>query len=257
MTLEDRKRKIIHKPTFNGVPISWARTYLIGRLKSFRKENPEFDTFLNEISELIKDEKSDDYSNLIKFINNEGEGNWISPSESMLTVFVKLYNLCLSPTQAAKYIKECHDTYLKMLKRTYKLGEEYEIFIKRSRWNSDPCSFINVHLTPYKDSKTIDYSYWCDITFSTLILNDNEPLFEPDLKIVVKGDYGKFNDALQLFEYYQDKKNQKTVLKSILSSALTELKQKGIIKHLNVEDCIGTIGDRYEIKGSVGLHKIK
>ena len=61
----DRKRVIIHRPTYNGCPISWAREFFQGKLLSFRKEHPQFDCFLKEIGKQLSNEKSKGYQRLI------------------------------------------------------------------------------------------------------------------------------------------------------------------------------------------------
>ena len=243
MSLEDRKRKIIHKLTFQGVPLSWAREYILGRFKSYRKDNPEFDVFLDEIGELLKAEKNDDYANLIKLINNEGEGNWITPSKSMLTAFVKLYNLCLSPKQAFAYIKKCLTEYKKMSNNTYQLCDKPQLSIRRSRWDGRESKFISFSVKPKTVSKNWDYIYWFDITTSLKMIEDcvNDITTHVD-EFILRCHNDMLEDALMLFEYHQNK----NFLRKVFETGIKELVKQGIIRETIQKDFYGWIIHQYE-----------
>jgi hypothetical protein len=237
--LESRNREWIHKPIINGVPVSWAGEYLRKRLVSFRKEHIEFDLFLNEIGKLLDNK----YKNLLRFINGESEGNWISPKKSMFDVFIKLFNLCLSPTQAVRYIDECYQTYLKMLRHHYYLSNDYSVSLKRCNYDGKVRKFIEVYVNGP------DGEYFYIVNFSSLVIFNS---YFHDMDIVLVGKNEKYEDALSLFEYHQD--NRRSVLINVRNSLLYELKEKGIIKEINKLDCLGSIGVNYLVKDEVGLY---
>ena len=87
MSLDARTREWIHKPVFNGAPVSWAQKYFRGRLEKFREEHKQFDEFLIEIGKLIKVENNQDFDNITKFIDGEAETNWVSPRNTLYTKF--------------------------------------------------------------------------------------------------------------------------------------------------------------------------
>ena len=111
MDFKDRTTEWIHKPKFSEAPESDRNQYYRGMLNDFRKEHKQFDEFLIRLTELLKAEKNDGYSNIVKFIDGEAEWTWIASEDSIFDALIKLYNLCLSPKQAYEYINECKELY--------------------------------------------------------------------------------------------------------------------------------------------------
>ena len=234
---EKRNREWIHKPIITGVPVSRASEYLRGRLLSFRKEHIEFDIFLNEIGKLL-DSK---YKNLLRFINGETEGNWISPKKSMFDIFIKLFNLCLSPKQAVSYIDECYQIYLKMLSHTYSLSPEYSVSLRRSNYDGKVRKYIEV----YVNSGNHKYSF--KVTLPSLVVFDS---YYCDTEFELLGDE-IYEDSLSLFEYHQD--NTRSVLNNVRNAVIYQLKENGVIKEIDKEDHFGSVVVNYMIENDVGF----
>ena len=233
MELKERTREWIHKPIFHGAPASWPRIYFRGRLKSFRKDHPEFDQFLNGLYVLLKQEKDDDYINICLFIGGEAEANWISPKDCLFDELIKLYNLCLSPKHAYEYIKQCHEWYIFMKKSQYKIEDNVNFSIRKSRLDGKYHKFIEVSVIPKKQPLDINYHYWFDVTTCLRYIEDdfNDILCHSDKKIKLASSNEVLNDALVLFEFNQNK----PFLKNIFSIAINGLKKNEIIKEGTVE----------------------
>ena len=227
MSLENRTREWIHKPVFNGAPVSWATEYFQRRLKRFRDEHKEFDEFLNELGTLLKKEKHLAYQNLKTFINWDACCNWISPSKGLFDIFIKLYNLCLSPKQAFDYIKECHKLYLFMTKNEYYIWDNVEKYFKRNNFDGKRCKFINVDMRPKNDHPNSDYFYWFRISAPLVVVEDkNNDLdcFGPNIELVTR--HEMVEDTLMLFQYHQNK----PFLKNVFYTMIQKLEKDGVIK---------------------------
>ena len=250
---EDRTRVWLHKPLIHSVPVSAVRIYLNQRLAKLRKEYSEFDSFLIEVGELLKKENNNDYLNIIRLIEGDAESNWISPSKSLLTVLIKLFNLCLSPKQAVNYIKECYQLYCFMNTTTYRIDDEYEVSIRRSRWDSKPRKFINILVIPNQQIDNWDNYYWFNITFSDLVIEDyvNDIVCQCDTTFEIRNGQEKFEDTLMLFVYYQ----YKDLLRNIFNTVIKRLKKLGIIKLVS-KDKEYESSYQYEIPAEVGRHEI-
>ena len=252
--IEERKREWIHKFTYSGAPILWANVYFNNRLKAFREEHQEFDIFLNELGILIKEENKEYYSNILKFIDGKSQTNWISTSNSLLDMFIKLYNLCLSPRQALNYIKKCYKAYRYMNKLTYQLPETYEVLIKRSNYDGKARKFINLYVSYERKDKLEAERFWFDVTIESLIINCDgwDICTRPDIDVKIKGDKELYEDALMLFEYHQNKTFLKTkifdfVLKGLIDKgAFIYQKKKHYKCHID--------GDLYKVPEKVGYH---
>ena len=114
------------------------------RLRMFRSEHPDFDKFLIVIGDSLSKDNDYDFKNIIKFINDQADGNWISDSRSIFGTMVKLYNLCLSPKQAVNYIKQCYNLYQFMLNTDYHLYNTYQVLIRRDHFDGKARKFINI-----------------------------------------------------------------------------------------------------------------
>ena len=73
MDFKDRTTEWIHKPKFSEAPESDRNEYYRGLLNDFRKEHKQLDNFLLGLDELLKAEKNEGYSNIVKFIDGEAE----------------------------------------------------------------------------------------------------------------------------------------------------------------------------------------
>lgn len=254
MEFKDRSRELLTKPSFSGVPISWATKYLNGRVKKFREEHHEFDSYLKEVENLIKKENLHYLDNLILFLTYKGESNWISPKDSIFDLFIKLFNYDLSPKQTLYYIKKAYEIYVFLTKNTYILDNEYEVSNERSRWGSKIRRFIKVYLKPLHKLKEDNSGYYFSIKFGSLSIDDpiNDFSVKVDTSIEVISNNEFIKDSLVLFEHYQ----YKEFYTNLFNFTIKELTSKGIIKELSVKEYVGYLGHRYRIKGDIGYNKI-
>ena len=246
---EDRKREWIQKPQYCGCPISWATKFFQGKLFAFRKEHPQFDAFLKEIGEMIKDKKSRGYQKLIKFINGEPETNWVCTNNSIFSVFVDLFNLCLSPKQAVKYIQKCHQVYLKMLLDKYSLYKEYEIELFRSHYDGVAKKHVKAYVLPNNKE---NYSY--RITISPLQLDFNDLILSSNVEIKLLSSDPIYQYALSLFEYYSYEKLPRSALRNVYNATMYSLQKYGVFEYIGKEEHHGDIEHKYNVVGDVGLH---
>ena len=251
----DRKRALIYQPTYSSCPISWAREYFQGQLRAFRKKHPQFDCFLREIGKELENEKSKDYQRIIKFINGEAETNWICTRNSIFSVFIELFNLCLSPDQAVSYIKKCHLEYLKMLRDKYRLSKEYEIILSRSRYDGLVKKHVMLKVLPATDNHHLEYSY--KISISPLLLDNEDLSLSSNVDIELLSSNPIYQHAFSLFEYYSYEKLPRSVLRNVYNVTIFDLKQHGIFEYVGKEERIGRTAYNYNIIGDVGLHIIK
>ena len=196
------KKEIIEKPIYHGAPLSWVDKYFKNSFESFRKKHPQFDKFLIETKEILIKKGKNKYQNLIKFTSGDVKPNYISPSEFMFKLFIKLYNYHFSSIEAYRYIDKCYKSYKDMCNKKYKLNYILETFNKRSRYDGKDKDFIVVSVIPIKEVDNNRLSF--NITTSTFVELD-DVLQNPDVNIeVCSENKNLLNDALCLFEYYQD-----------------------------------------------------
>lgn len=251
MSFEDRTREWIHKPKFSEVPESDRNQYYRGMLNDFRKEHKQFDEFLIRLNELLKAEKNDGYSNIVKFIDGEAEWTWIASENSIFDGLIKLYNLCLSPLQAYEYIKDCLALYKGLLAEDYiNCGSDFPT-VEPNHYDGKKDTFINIHvwLKEEKDNsifkvyefkndtahtyKVIDNAMFV-IKVTTQLRNVIVPKKSNDLL-----EYGfmkfcpnseKVQDMLMLFEYHQDNKG---LLKKIFLQMMKREEKTRCIKEIS------------------------
>lgn len=198
-----RLRPLLLKPVFHGAPISWARKFFQQQLEKYRQANPDFDSFLKGVEQIIWDRYEPYYFNILKFLRGEAETNWVSPSNSLLEMFVKLYNYDFSSRQAVNYIKTCHKIYDYLLSNKLKLANEYQIITKTCRWDGISRDFLDVDLVPASKLENQDDYYWIHITFCPLQGIEDSPDDFNDTEIELRSGRDIYEDALCLFDRYQ------------------------------------------------------
>ena len=249
---KNRTREWIHKPVFHGAPVSWAEKYFRGRLIKFREEHKQFDVFLNDLNVFLKKEKNGDYKNLRLFIEGESKTNWISPSGSLFDVFIKLYNLCLSPEQAYKYIKECREWYLFMLNSEYRISDDIQFSIKRNNETGRNSKFVDINVTPIEEPDNWDYYYWFHISTSLTVVEDhfNDIACHIDKINLICG-HEILHDALMLFVNEQNK----PLLRNVFDTAIKALVDKGLIKEIKTKQFYDWIIHYYDTEVAIGVEK--
>lgn len=229
---ENRTREWIHKPVLRGIPASFTREYFRGKLQKFRKKHKEFDAFLIDIYAHLNKEKDSDYKNLCLFIEGKSETNWISPNGGLFDIFIKLFNLCLSPEQAFEYIKECHKWYLFMSNVRYEIFDEPVFSIRRSSWDGKSTKFVDVNILPKEEPENRDYYYWFHISTSLKVVEDdlNDISCHVD-KINLVCAHEKLHDVLMLFVNHQNK----AFFRNIFNTTLNKLTNSGFIREIKTE----------------------
>ena len=219
---QDRTRPFLLQPVFYGVPISWVDGYFKSYISNFRKNNPEFDEFLKEMKEEISLRQLDYCSNILLFLDGKTKPNWVSPKNSMFRLFIKLYNYDWSGKQAVDYIDRCHETYLSLKREKLKLGEEYDVFMQRSRWDGVDREALTIDIEPINRDNN---DYYLKLIFSSL---QNDTSFDSlcDTDITMMSSRELYEDALILFDYYQGY----SYLNKVLEFAIKEMINKRIIK---------------------------
>lgn len=198
-----RLRPLLLRPVFHGAPISWARKFFQQQLEKYRQANPDFDSFLKGIEQIIWDRYEPFYSNILKFLRGEAETNWVSTGDSLLEMFIKLYNYDFSSRQAVNYIKTCHKIYDYLLSNQLKLANEYQIITKTCRWDGITHNFLDIDLVPASKLENQDDYYWIKITFCPLQRIERSIDYFDDTKIELISDRDIYEDALCLFDRYQ------------------------------------------------------
>ena len=197
--MEDRKREWIHKPVFDGGPLSRLRDYFRNRLKTFREEHEEFDLFLKELHSLLSKETNPDYQNLRLFLEGEAEVNWITPRKGcMFNVLIKLFNLCLSPSQAYDYIKKCHYWYVYMIDAEYELCSQPEYYTKEQAKSHEKVQLVEYRVEPKKQPNCWEYHY----IFHVKTLLKESKTSSTEIELIC--DKEEMKDALMLFSNYQN-----------------------------------------------------
>lgn len=210
--VKDRTRPFLPEPVFHGAPASCAERYFQNRFERFREEHQDFDKFLDEIHNEIIRRNLDYCDNIILFLRGEVKPNWISPSDSLLRMFIKLYNYDFSPSQAVDYIEKCHKTYLYLLNDKLKLSNEYETSIRKCHYDGRHREFIEVSLIPVNPPKDWDDYYWINIIFCSLQNTIGDPDYFGDTKISIMSGRQIYEDSLRLFDLYQGSKYLHRVL---------------------------------------------
>ena len=202
--MEDRKREWIHKPVYGCGPLNNMKNYFRRRLQEFREEHKEFDEFLVGLHALLKKEPDPDYKNLCLFLEGEAEVNWITPKRGcMFDAFIKLFNLCLSPRQAYKYIKECHKWYLFMLKAEYIPSSEIEVCVEEKGNPIKKTTYLEFDIKPKREPICQGFYYEFRVK-KPLKTAETKIGFDDDCVSMLFGNE-KLKDALMLFAYYQNK----------------------------------------------------
>ena len=241
---KERARPFLLEPVYHGAPLSWVQKYFRGRLHSFRKENAEFDEFLNGIEKEINERQLDYCGNILLFLNGEAEPNWISPKNSLFKMFIKLYNYDFSSKQAVDYIEKCHETYLFLIDNKLKLSNEYSVYSKRNRWDGSTIDYLEISLSPIKETKDWDDYYFIDLVFGSYQEHNRDLDYSCNLEIHIKSGREIYEDSLKLFDYYQGNK----YLNQVLQFAISELLKKKIITGPHKIDYGHTVIDYYPIK---------
>ena len=233
MLFEDRTREIIYKKHFYPGPTWKLEENFRQHLVDFREEHKQFDEFLIGLGELLKAENNDEYSNLIKFIDGKPRGNWVASKISMITVFIKLYNLCLSPLQAYEYIKECLALYEEMLAEDYHSQIDF-LNIGANPYDGKKDKIINIEI--YANKLSIfskEENCSCYVNFNILTAlrgivvptKSNNILDAGNMKVFSY--HHKVQEVLTLFEYHQ---NNKGLLKRVFLEAIKQLQENGDIR---------------------------
>ena len=233
MPFEDRTREIIYKKHFYPGPTWKLEENFREHLVDFREEHKKFDEFLIGLGELLKAENNDEYSNLIKFIDGKPRGNWVASKISMITVFIKLYNLCLSPLQAYEYIKECLALYEKMLAEDYHSQIDF-LNIGANPYDGKKDKIINIEI--YANKLSIfskEENCSCYVNFNILTALRGIVVPTKSNNILDAGNmkafsyHHKVQEVLTLFEYHQ---NNKGLLKRVFLEAIKQLQENGDIR---------------------------
>ena len=242
--LEERKREWLQKFTYCGVPISWANRFFRDKLKTMRKEHPEFDLFLKEIGELLTKEKNDAYTNIIRLINDDAETNWISTSNSILDALIKLFNYCLSPVQTVDYIKKCYEFILMAINEEYEMSVKPQFSICKDHWNGQYREAVEFEWSLKFRNPQQSYDYWFRYKTSLKVVEDlkndiSTQCFE--CGIVSKQELPK--DAFMLFIYEQNE----PFLRNLFNNGIKELIKRRLIKKVNTSDFYGWTINEYKM----------
>ena len=210
-------RPLIKEPIYHGCPISWSEKYFQGKVKEYRKENKEFDIFLNELKEEILKRNINYCYNILEFINGNAKSNWVSPKDSLFRMLIKLYNSNKSVSQVIDYIEKCYITYQTLLNYEYEMLDEYEVFKDKSRWDSSIKDFIKLYLSNKKEYKIL-------VKFCSLQIIESDhpyngyPLCDSEVSII--SNESIYEDALKLFDYYNGNHFNKRIINITISKLI-------------------------------------
>ena len=236
----NKTRELISQPRYFSVPLNHLNEFFRGELRRFRNEHTDFDVFLKELGNFLKEDNEKYFDNLIRFINNKPKPNWMSPEDCMFTALVKLYNLNLSSKDAYDYIKECLLLFKKMRNTRYQLSNDYKVFTKKSRWDSKERKWINISITP---KKLEDFSFSLSLESLQIEDNFNDMKVHHDVELTLLSPNEKYLDALMLFEFYQNR----GLYRRLHRFAISELTNKRIIKEVETGESVGLITHLYKI----------
>ena len=176
-----------------------------GKVSEFRKTNKEFDLFLIGIEQEIKKRKITHCDNILLLINGGAKVNWISPKKSLFRTLIKLYNYDFSPKQAVDHIEQCYTRYQRLLNDELEMGNDYEIFTARIRWDSSVKDFVKLTLSPKRKDPLILEPYWIRVSFCSMQIERSDCPYndypDDDNKIDLIADESTYEDALSLFDY--------------------------------------------------------
>lgn len=228
-TNKERERPFLEEPVFHGCPISCSETYFQQKVKEFRKTNKDFDSFLVGIRQEILLRKITYCDNILLFINGGAKTNWVSPKKSLFRILIKLYNYDFSAKQAVDHIEKCYLKYQRMLNDDFEMSNEYELFTARVRWDSSIRDFVKLSLSPKRKDPLVLEPYWMRITFCSMQIERGDCPYndypDGDNKIDLVADESIYEEALQLFDYY----NGNRFAIKIMDTAIKELIKNKII----------------------------
>lgn len=229
VSFSERSREWIHKPVIHAGPLSYIREYVQSQLEQFREEHKQFDAFLIEVGASIKAEDNHDLENIERFIDGGAETSWIYERRSMFDALIKLFNLCLSPRQAFEYIKECLALYKEMLNADYQLRGSPCLSIRRRLWASKEDRFVSFRVEPETETEGRDcrYSFAITIPPATGNVSGNDITRQVEFRC----DDDRFEDALMLFEFHQNR----GLLRKVYDSAIRGLEQYDAIKDMKAQ----------------------
>lgn len=221
-----RTRPFLLQPIYQGGPLNSLERYFRNELKQYREENKEFDEFLNDIKNVIFARELDYCENILLFIDGEPKVNWVCTKNSLFSIFVKLFNYDFSAEQAVNHICECYQVYKHIMTTEYKLDKEYKIYQKKTRWDGSTRDYININLTPNDQLDNGDY-YWVNVDFCSLQDSNQNKEHLCDTEINIRCGRDIFNDALALFNNYQ---NGNPLNQKILAVLIKGLLNRRIIR---------------------------
>ena len=221
----DRTRPFLLEPVYHGAPTSCTQKYFNSKLKQYRKDHPEFDEYLINVKNEIKNRELTYCKNILSFLDCEAIANWITPVRSFFRMFIKFYNYDFSAKQTVDYIEKCHDVYEFLMNNKYKLSKDYKIYSKSCTWDNNTRDFIELSLDPVNQSDDWDDYFWVTINFCSLQIVDLDKNHFCDTEIKIRSGRDIYDDALTLFDLYQGCK----FLHKCLDTAISELIKHRII----------------------------
>ena len=242
---KQKPRPILEEPIFYGAPLSHVRSYFQNWVKKYRKDNPEFDEYLNETYLAIKAKKLDYCGNILQLLEGNGLPNWIAPHKSLFRFLIESFNDDFTAKDFVEYVEYCYKHYLYLLNDELKLSKHHEIYLKPNRWDGTLKEFVHTSLVPVKQPKQFSDWYYLDINFGSLQerRQDIDLLCNANIKIVSK--FSKYDDALILFDRYQGCK----YLNKVYKTAIKEMRKHKIIEGGPIKMDYGhSIVDYYKIK---------
>ena len=254
MPFTDRQREWLPPLAITGLPWFRASSYVNSRLKQYREEHPDFNLYLIELERLIKDRNpNNDYKSIVHLLENNI--CWID--KSFINIFIKLYNLCLSPKQTLDYIDDCYNRYLFIKNNTYHLSDYFEVYIRKCSWDAKTRKFIEIVLLPDKQIDREANYYHFKLTIPSLLLSSSSGLYVDryDAKIeLVNNSPNQFDDALVFFKHW----DEKTLTRALFTDCVRQLEEQSIIKLIGNKDIGEGISVReYEAPFETGIQRLK
>ena len=254
MPFTDRQREWLPPLVITGLPWFRASSYVNSRLKQFREEHSDFNLYLTELERLIKGRiPNEDYKPIVHLLEN----NICFIDKDFINLFVKLYNLCLSPKQTLDYIDDCHDLYLFIKNNTYHLSDYFEVYIKKCSWDAKTRKFIEIVLLPEKQIDREANYYHFKLTIPSLLLsNSSGPYVDQyDAKIeLINNAQNSFNDALMLFKNC----DEKTLTRILFADCVKQLEERDIIKLICNKDMGEDISvSEYGVPFKMGIQRLE
>ena len=252
MTFADRQREWLSPLVITGLPWFRASSYVNSRLKQYRKEHPGFDLYLIELERLIKSRiPSKDYKPIVHLLENNV--CWID--KDFINIFIKLYNLCLSPKQTLDYIDDCYNLYLFIKNNTYHLSDYFEVYIRKCSWDAKTRKFIEIVLLPEKQIDREANYYHFKLTIPSLLLSNSMGPYvdQYDAKIELVNDSPNiFNDALMLFKNL----GEKALTRNLFADSVKQLEEQSAVELINSKETNeGILIREYAVPFEVGVQK--